>query len=68
MTNKTIQHYLDKNKQVDIRIDRWSHGRMHVSIYNDRNDTSVGYTCSREELKGLADFIYETIGEINDRR
>lgn len=63
MTDKTVQHYLDKDKQVDIRIDCWSHGRMHVSIYNDRNDTSVGYTCNRDELKGLADFIYDTIGE-----
>lgn len=34
-----------------------------VSIYNDRNDSCVVYTCSREELKGLADFIYKTIGE-----
>jgi hypothetical protein len=63
MTDKTVQHYLDKDKQVDIRIDCWSHGRMHVSIYNDRNDTSVGYTCNRDELRGLADFIYGIVGK-----
>jgi Tfp pilus assembly pilus retraction ATPase PilT len=57
------QYYLDENKQIDISVDIWTHGRMHVSIYNDRNDTCVAYTCSREELNGLADFLYKTIGE-----
>jgi hypothetical protein len=63
MSDITRQYYLDKEQKIDIRIDMWSHGRMHVSIYNDRNDTCVGYTCNREELKGLADFLYKTIGE-----
>lgn len=63
MDQKTIQYYLTKDKLIDIRIDLWSDDRMHVSIYNDRNDGCVGYTCSREELKDLADFIYKTIGE-----
>ena len=63
MTDKAVQHYLDKDKLIDIRIDHWGDGRMYVRIYNDRNDTSVAYTCNREELKGLADFIYNTIGE-----
>lgn len=57
------QYYIDKDKQIDIRVDRWSENRMHVSIYNDRNDTCIGYTCNKEELMGLADFIYQTIGE-----
>lgn len=57
MTDKTIQYYLDKGKKIDIRLDHWSHDMMHVSIYNDRNHTSIGYACSREELNGLADFI-----------
>jgi hypothetical protein len=64
MNTTPVQYYLDKDKLIDIRVDLWSHNRMHVSIYNDRNDSCVAYTCSREELKGLADFIYETIGEI----
>jgi hypothetical protein len=63
MTDKAVQYYLDKNKMIDIRVDLWSDSNMFVSIYNDRNDSCVGYTCSREELKGLADFIYKTIGE-----
>lgn len=62
MSDKTVQHYLDKDKQVDIRIYCWSHGRMHVSIYNDQNNTSVGYTCNMDELIALADFIYKCIG------
>lgn len=65
--SKPKQYYIDKEqKLVNIIIDSWSHNRMHVSIYNDRNDTCIGYTCNREELKGLADFIYNTIGENND--
>lgn len=63
MTDKAVQYYLDKDKLIDIRVDLWSDSNMFVSIYNDRNDSCVGYTCSREELKGLADFLYETIGE-----
>ena len=63
MTDKAVQYYLDKEKQIDIRIDHLSYHKTHVSIYNDRNDSCVAYTCSREELKGLADFLYETIGE-----
>ncbi len=63
MTDKAVQYYLDKNKLIDIRVDLWSDSNMFVSIYNDRNDSCVGYTCSREELKGLADFLYKTIGE-----
>jgi hypothetical protein len=57
MTDKTVQYYLDKDKLIEIRVDLWSDSRMFVSIYNDRNDSCVGYTCSREELKGLANFI-----------
>ena len=63
MTDKAVQYYLDANKVVDIKIDLWNYNMMRVSVYNYLNDTCVGYTCSREELKGLADFIYRTIGE-----
>jgi len=61
MADKKFQYYLDKDKLINITVDLWSDNRMHVSIYNDRNDSCVGYTCSREELKGLADFMLETI-------
>jgi hypothetical protein len=61
MTDKAVQYYLDKDKLIDIRVDHWDNGKMYVSVYNDRNDSCVAYTCSREELKGLADFIYHTL-------
>ena len=66
MTDKAFQYYLDKGKLIDIKVDLWSDSKMfemYVTISNDRNDSCVGYTCSREELKGMADFIYNTIGE-----
>ena len=63
MTDKAVQYYLDTDKLIDIMVNNLSYNRMHVSIYNDRNDSCVAYTCSREELKGLADFLYKTIGE-----
>jgi hypothetical protein len=62
MNTTPVQYYIDKNKMIDIRVDRWSFNRLRVSIYNDRNDSSVVYTCTREELKGLADFIYKQLG------
>ena len=57
------QYYLDKDQKIDIRVDHWSHGRLHVSIYNDRNDSCIGFTCYKDEFKGLADFIYEVMGK-----
>jgi hypothetical protein len=63
MTDKQSNYYLDKDKQIDIRVDHLSDNKKFISIYNDRNDSCVSYTCNREELRGLADFIYETIGE-----
>ncbi len=63
ITDKPLQYYLDNENLIDIRVSYLSYNKMHVSIYNDRNDSCVAYTCSREELKGLADFLYETIGE-----
>jgi hypothetical protein len=66
MIDKTLEYSIDKEKLIDIRITYLSNTKMHVSIYNDRNDTYVAYTCGKEELKGLADFIYKTIGENNE--
>lgn len=60
MTDKAFQYYLGKDRLIDIRIDHYlMYNIMHVSIYNDRNDTCVAYDCTREDLKGLADFIYK---------
>lgn len=63
MTDKEAQYYIDKDKKIDIRLDTWSADKMFVGIYNDRNHSSVSYTCSVEELRGLADFIYNTLGQ-----
>ena len=50
------------NNNIDVHIT--SNGNWHyVSIYNDFTDKSVSYQCGTKELKGLADFIYNTIGE-----
>jgi hypothetical protein len=35
----------------------------NISIYNDTNDSCVSFKTSRDKLKGLADFIYETIND-----
>jgi hypothetical protein len=63
MTDKAFQYYLGKDRLIDIRIEHLMYNIIHVSIYNDRNDTCVAYDCTREDLKGLADFLYKTIGE-----
>lgn len=63
MTNKIAKYYIDKDKLIDIQIENWSNSNMAVSIYNDRTNNCVTYICNKKELKGLADFIYQTIGE-----
>jgi hypothetical protein len=63
MTDKAVQYYLDKDKLIDIRVDHWDDGKMYVSVYNDRNDSCVAFQTSRDNLKGLADFIYKVINK-----
>jgi hypothetical protein len=63
MTDKAVQYYLDKDKLIDIRVDHWDNGKMYVSVYNDRNDSCVAFQTSRDNLKGLADFIYKVINK-----
>jgi len=62
MTNNQSEYYLDKDKTISIMVTKFQNGDIHFSIYNDRNDSSIAYICNRNELKGLADFLYETIG------
>jgi hypothetical protein len=58
------QYYIDPKKELEVRIDEdESNGEIYLSIYNDRIDSSVGCSMNKQQLKGLADFIYETIGE-----
>ena len=64
MTDKAVQYYIDKLKQLDVRIDFCENNVVYVSIYNDRTGNhSMGFSCNKEELKGLADFFYNIIGE-----
>ena len=51
-------HYtIDK----DISVEMFMQGSYscYFSVYNDRNDSSVAFQTTRDNLKGLADFIYK---------
>jgi hypothetical protein len=58
---KTQQYYLDKNKRINILITKFSSGELYFSVYDNRSE--IESDCSIEQLKGLADFLYKTIGE-----
>ncbi len=60
---KTEQYHLDKNKRINILITKFTSGEFYFSVVDNQNDSDVESGCSVEELKGLADFIYKTIGE-----
>jgi hypothetical protein len=54
MTDKAVQYYIDKLKQLDVRIDFCPDNVFYVSVYNDRTGNhSVGFSCNKEELKGV---------------
>jgi hypothetical protein len=54
-------HYdIDKDISVEMVTDGNS---CYISIYNDRTDKSVSVQTSKDKLLGLADFLYDTIGE-----
>ena len=57
-------HYdIDK----DISVKMVTNGNScYVSIYNDRNDSSVAFQTTRDNLKGLADFINNYLEKNND--
>jgi hypothetical protein len=55
-------HYtIDK----DISVEMFMQGgySCYVSVYNDRNDSCVAFQTTRDNLKGLADFIRNAIGD-----
>ena len=60
--NTNNQLYLNKDKTIDIHI-MGAGNSYHVSVYNDKTDKSVAYTCSRDELKKMTDFILKIIEE-----
>jgi len=63
MTIKSGHHYFDENQNMNFFIKNTSKG-IFFSIHNNQTMTTVfTHDCSIEQLKGLADFLYETIGE-----
>jgi hypothetical protein len=52
---------IDKDISVEIFIP--NEYSCYVSVYIDRNDSCVAFQTTRDNLKGLADFIYKTIGD-----
>lgn len=62
MISINTPHY-DIDKDISIEMFMQDRLSCYISIYNDRNDKSVTFQTSRNKMKGLADFIYETIGE-----
>jgi len=51
------------DKDISVEIFMPNEYSCYVSIYIDLNDSSVAFQTTRDNLKGLADFIYKTIGE-----
>ena len=49
------------NIDKDISVEMFMQGgySCYVSVYNDRNDSCVAFQTTRDNLKGLADFIYK---------
>ena len=60
-TNMKTRYDIDKD--ISMEVVTQDHKTVYISIYNDRTDNSVALQTSRDNLKGLADFIYNTIGE-----
>ena len=46
----------DLAEGIDVEIFS-NYNDHHVSVYNDKKDTSVSFTTDNNGLKGLADFI-----------
>jgi hypothetical protein len=61
MSIDTPHYDIDKDISLEMLMRDRSH--CYISIYNDRNDSCVAFQTTRDNLKGLADFIYKTIGE-----
>jgi hypothetical protein len=49
---------------IEFKIKSYSeHNFVHVEMYNYQTGTNTTFFHNKSDLKGLADFIYETIGE-----
>jgi len=56
----------DLAKDIDVEIFS-DHNYHHVSIYNDKKDTSVSFSIDNNGLKGFADFIYKHLGKSTNK-
>lgn len=64
MSIKPGHHYLDKKKtHYTIITHLKGSDEIYVSMVNEKDQNHIVYYCDKEDLRGLADFIYETIGE-----
>jgi hypothetical protein len=59
---------LDGRKQViEFNIKSYSeHNFVRVEMYNHQTGSNITFFHNKSEIKGLTDFIYQTIGENND--
>jgi hypothetical protein len=62
MTTIGNRPHFDIDKDISFEMVRDGNS-CYVSIYNDRNDSCVAFSTNSKCLKGLADFLYNTIGE-----
>lgn len=53
-----IHYDIDKDISIYITMER---NDYHFSIYNDRNDKSVSVKTTPDKIKGLADFLNQSI-------
>jgi len=64
MNTEPFEHFIDENNNINISIYNWGDGvDVRFSIYDYSLDTGIGFSCSINKLKDLADFIYKSIGE-----
>ena len=55
------------NKIEGIDVEIFSNDKSHhVSIYNDKKDTSVSFSVHTADLKDLAEFFSNYIGNANE--
>ena len=62
MTTIGNRPHFDIDKDISFEMVRDGNS-CYVSVYNDRNDSCVAFSTNSKCLKGLADFLYDTIGE-----
>ncbi len=57
------KYCLNQRSIITLTLDKSEDGQVFVLINNKFTGANIAYDCSVSELKYLADFILETIGE-----